>query len=207
MAKTVSQYTNEYGEVFTLTKDEDGGLYIEGSEVDAFRESGRVPVIMPLLGDYILSWEEMAWVCREMVKQQRKVLATFYILGATTAPQEWGIMPPVWTKHRATHAVRNAAGRFVYWKGGRTLSQMQKKKNTVHGTRIHIGHWFKKWAERRPQVGDHFRMRKPDGTNHTVATYYVYTPRGWRDTGKATKPTASAIAAVCAKARPSTGRR
>jgi hypothetical protein len=30
---------------------------------------------MPLLGDYILSWEEMAWICREMVKQQRKVLA------------------------------------------------------------------------------------------------------------------------------------
>jgi hypothetical protein len=44
-------------------------------------------------------------------------------------------------------------------------------------------------------------MRKPDGTHHNGATYYVYTPRGWRDTGKATKPTASAIAAVCAKAK------
>jgi len=80
---------------------------------------------------------------------------------------------------------------------------MKKKQNNAHGTRIHIGHWFAKWAERAPQVGDHFRMRKPDGSYHAGATWYVYTPQGWRDTNSARKPTPSQIAKLCQSARPS----
>lgn len=111
-------------------------------------------------------------------------------------------MPPVWTKKRAEKLTRHKDGSFHVWKGGRTLSQMSKKKNTQHGTRIHIGHWFKKWAERSPQIGDHFRMRKPDGAYHAGATFYVYTPNGWRDTGSPRKPTPTAIAKLYASSRP-----
>jgi hypothetical protein len=116
-------------------------------------------------------------------------------------------MPPRWTTQRAAKCVRDKSGRFLQWKGGRTKAQLGKKRNSIHGTRIHIGHWFRKWAERGPQLGEFFRMRKPDGTYHAGATFYVYTPRGWRDTGSARQPTPAAIAELCRRARPSKGRR
>lgn len=116
-------------------------------------------------------------------------------------------MPPRWTPKREKLSRRRADGTFKEWPGGRKLADMAKKKNTQHGTRIHIGHWFSKWSEKAPQIGDHFRMRKPDGSFHAGATWYVYTPNGWRDTNAARKPSPQTIARLCASSRPSKGRR
>jgi hypothetical protein len=116
-------------------------------------------------------------------------------------------MPAKWTRARAAKCVRRKDGTFRGWKGGRTKAQMKKQRNSVHGTRIHIGHWFGKWAERKPQVGDFFRMRLADGTYHAGATIYGYTPHGWRDTGSRRKPTPAQIARLCERSRPSTSKR
>ena len=112
-------------------------------------------------------------------------------------------MPNKWTSAREKRLVRRADGTFKVWTGGKKLSELKKTQNNFHGTRVHVGLWFKKWTGRSPKVGDTFRMRLQDGRPHPGAAWYVYTPHGWRDSGQTTRPSARRIADMCLASRPS----
>ena len=112
------------------------------------------------------------------------------------------------TPERKAKLVRSKkTGRIIRWKGGHTLATYSKKRNSKHGTRVHIGRQWSAQHSRRPRVGDVVRTKNKDGTYNRQAVWYVYTRYGWRDSGSHSKPSASTIKAICSRARPSRSRR
>ena len=109
-----------------------------------------------------------------------------------------------WTRKRSSRLIRAKNGRFKKWRGGRTKSQLKKKRNTFQGIAIHIGKEYKRQHGQPARVGSIVRTKRKDGGYHRGADWYVKTRHGWRDSGSPTKPTRAKIKRICARAR--TGR-
>jgi len=58
-AYKVSEFTNEFGEMFELFRDGKKGYYVTGSEIPA--PSGRM-YIFPNVSGVFFSWSEIAWL-------------------------------------------------------------------------------------------------------------------------------------------------
>lgn len=106
-----------------------------------------------------------------------------------------------WTKKRKRACIRRADGTFKKWRGGRTKSQLKKKRNTYQGIAVHIGKEFFRQRRRRARTGDIVRKKKKDGSYHRGADWYVKTKYGWRDSGSPIKPTRAKIRRICARSR------
>ena len=113
-------------------------------------------------------------------------------------------MGRVWTKKRKRACVRDSKGRFKRWKGGRTKSQLKKKRNTYQGIAVHIGKEYARQHGRPAKIGAVVRKKRKDGKFHRGADWYVKTRHGWRDTGSPRRPTPARIRQICRRAR--TGR-
>jgi len=110
---------------------------------------------------------------------------------------------PRWTKKRQRAVNRRADGTFKPWTGGKSKSQLKKKKNNFQGIAIHIGNEFKKQNKRTAKVGDTVRTKRKDGQYHKGAFWYIKTKNEWRKSPTETrKPTSATIKRVNEASRP-----
>ena len=108
-----------------------------------------------------------------------------------------------WTRKRRRACIRDSKGRFKKWRGGRTKSQLKKKRNSYAGISVHIGREFARQKGRPAKTGDIVRKKRADGKYHRGADWYVKTRYGWRDTGSPRKPSRATIIRICQNARKS----
>ncbi len=107
-----------------------------------------------------------------------------------------------WTKKRKSRLIRDTKGRFKRWTGGRTKSQLKKKRNTYQGIAVHIGKEYARQHGRAAPIGSAVRKKRKDGKYHRGADWYVRTKHGWRDTGSPMRPSAARIRQLSRNARP-----